>query len=300
MRVGPPAQSEAEALVVCTMVRSGSGPVSVTVQRAFKRSDRNNSGALDVDEVRNALQLLGCQVDQSAAKTVMRRYDADADRTLDLQEFNELVLDVATHNVAFDEAKHGVPPRTSGREPAVHGPLRDAVVSSRGAHGSGNGFSGDNRHRRTPRDDRFHAPPRKPIGHAVESRWRQPAPANEGAHAASAFQKKERQNEAAIRRAYLLFDKGSGAGLDARHLGRALQQLGLEARAAHAARSATCPHALRVHVSPPRARRRRRARMTSLRASRCSSVTTRAGRASSRSTDSSRSSVALIPCQAIK
>ena len=61
------------------------------VERIFRRYDADNSGDIDVDELRQALPSLGISVDGQQARQVMQRFAAAGQTTLSLPEFRRLV-----------------------------------------------------------------------------------------------------------------------------------------------------------------------------------------------------------------
>ena len=67
---------------------------------AFKESDRNRSGYLDVRELRGALGQMGFDVSEAAAAEVLRAYDDKPDGLLDVHEFTKLVHDLEARKAA--------------------------------------------------------------------------------------------------------------------------------------------------------------------------------------------------------
>ena len=63
------------------------------IKAAFRRFDDDNSGDIDVSELREALKYLGVKADSSQARAVMRRYDGGTG-SLKLPEFRRLVTEL--------------------------------------------------------------------------------------------------------------------------------------------------------------------------------------------------------------
>ena len=63
------------------------------IKAAFRRFDDDNSGDIDVSELREALKHLGVNADGSQARAVMQRYDGGSG-TLKLPEFRRLVTEL--------------------------------------------------------------------------------------------------------------------------------------------------------------------------------------------------------------
>ena len=80
---------------VAYMVRcrlQGKEPVEERVRDAFFRFDGDGNGHVDADELKLALGALGFNVDIAAAEGILNHYDDDGNETLELEEFNEMVL----------------------------------------------------------------------------------------------------------------------------------------------------------------------------------------------------------------
>ncbi|KAL3893740.1 MAG: hypothetical protein SGPRY_014024 [Prymnesium sp.] len=90
--------SQFNALVgdIKAFTRSSSIPESV--KAVFVRFDTNNSGAINSGELRAALTELGIRADAEQVRSILLRYDADATRLLELEEFARLVEDIATYS----------------------------------------------------------------------------------------------------------------------------------------------------------------------------------------------------------
>ena len=72
-------------------------PAAESVEAVFDRFDADNSGDIDVVELRNALVALSMPVDTAQAGEVMKKYDADHSRRLDVDEFRTLVEQLRAH-----------------------------------------------------------------------------------------------------------------------------------------------------------------------------------------------------------
>ena len=69
-------------------------PVGVDVRRVFEDFDRNRNGYLEARELREALRALGFEADASATLAVLRQFDGDLNRRLDLHEWRALVWEL--------------------------------------------------------------------------------------------------------------------------------------------------------------------------------------------------------------
>ena len=69
--------------------------------QAFVKYDTDGSGAIDVEELRNALRRLGLRAGALEATNIFRRYDADESGTIELHEFAVLVRDLQLY-ASFD------------------------------------------------------------------------------------------------------------------------------------------------------------------------------------------------------
>jgi hypothetical protein len=70
----------------------GKDPVEPRVRDAFFRFDGDGNGHVDADELKLALGALGFNVDIVAAEAILNHYDDDGNETLELEEFNHMVL----------------------------------------------------------------------------------------------------------------------------------------------------------------------------------------------------------------
>ena len=93
--------------------------VPADVRDVFIRHDRNRSGRLDYRELRNTLEALSLDVTTSHAAGLLKRYDADGNGLLDLDEFYQMVCqlrewqwatcppDVRSTFLEFDKDRNG-------------------------------------------------------------------------------------------------------------------------------------------------------------------------------------------------
>jgi Ca2+-binding EF-hand superfamily protein len=68
--------------------------VPADVRDTFMRHDRNRSGRLDYRELRNTLEALSLDTTTSHAADLLKRYDADGNGLLDLDEFYTMVREL--------------------------------------------------------------------------------------------------------------------------------------------------------------------------------------------------------------
>ena len=74
--------------------------------QTFMKFDKNNSGDIDVDELRPALRRLGLPADTEAANSILMWYDADDSGCIELHEFAMLARDIQVFR-AFDADESG-------------------------------------------------------------------------------------------------------------------------------------------------------------------------------------------------
>ena len=68
----------------------------------FRLHDADSSGNLSAIELGNALQDLGCKVDSTCIKELLKAVDKDGNSTLSFDEF-QAIFDVASLKNVFDE-----------------------------------------------------------------------------------------------------------------------------------------------------------------------------------------------------
>ena len=78
----------------------------VRTAQAFVRYDKDQSGAIDADEMRDALRKLGIKAGALEESDLFRRYDADGSGEIELHEFATLVRDLQLF-AAFDTNADG-------------------------------------------------------------------------------------------------------------------------------------------------------------------------------------------------
>ena len=66
----------------------------LTLADTFDHFDRDQSGGIDVAELKPALKYLGIDADTKTATDILAKYDGDNDRSIDVKEFAALVRDV--------------------------------------------------------------------------------------------------------------------------------------------------------------------------------------------------------------
>ena len=73
---------------------AGADGVDPRSRQVFLEYDKNNSGDISFLELKGALKKLGLRTTRNEIMAIQKRYDTNQDGTIDLAEFNELVLDV--------------------------------------------------------------------------------------------------------------------------------------------------------------------------------------------------------------
>jgi len=84
----------------------------MTIEEAFRLYDRDNSGTIDVRELRYALEALGMHASRKQVKNILLCYDDNEDATLQMEEFKALVKDVSEfmENEASNDPRGGAIP----------------------------------------------------------------------------------------------------------------------------------------------------------------------------------------------
>lgn len=93
----------------------GGAVVDATVRAAFEAFDADGSGGIDAKELRQALAHLGMQADAQGVTAVLRKYDADGNANLGLEEFARLVNDIRRY-----QGKEAATARSPTRPGSAH------------------------------------------------------------------------------------------------------------------------------------------------------------------------------------
>ena len=64
------------------------------IRKDFKRLDRDRSGYIDQNELRQGLKRYGIKLTSRQTRQLMRRYDDDPDNQLEMREFMQLKRDI--------------------------------------------------------------------------------------------------------------------------------------------------------------------------------------------------------------
>ena len=64
------------------------------IKKDFKRLDRDRSGFIDLNELREGLKRYGIKLSSRQTRHLMRRYDDDPDNKLEMREFVQLKRDI--------------------------------------------------------------------------------------------------------------------------------------------------------------------------------------------------------------
>ena len=107
------------------------------IAAAFHRFDIDGSGDIDVRELQPALAQLGMEADSIQAQAVLRKYDANLNGKLDLEEFGRMVQELIAFQKnqqvapSSEPAAPGAPaPKPAAQQPQAKGPpaARDVVA----------------------------------------------------------------------------------------------------------------------------------------------------------------------------
>ena len=99
------------------------------IAAAFHRFDIDGSGDIDVRELQPALAQLGMEADSIQAQAVLRKYDANLNGKLDLEEFGRMVQELIAFQKnqqvapSSEPAAPGAPaPKPAAQQPQAKGP----------------------------------------------------------------------------------------------------------------------------------------------------------------------------------
>ena len=70
---------------------------------AFRRFDVDGSDSIDSSELQQALEAAGLHIDAAQCSYMLRKYDADRNGTIELQEFVEMASDLRKSTVSIQE-----------------------------------------------------------------------------------------------------------------------------------------------------------------------------------------------------
>ena len=135
------------------------------IRRIFDDFDRDNSGTIDLSELREALRQLGVPTDLGGASNVLAHYDESRSGRLEYAEFKRLVIDVRT---AQAEAAGVPPPQTLPQRPPTGPP---AGAGRPPTTGTGTGALPPARPRGPPRPPGPKPPPPPPDARAIFDRF---------------------------------------------------------------------------------------------------------------------------------
>ena len=91
----------------------------MTVRNTFAKYDVDQSGTLDVRELRGALKMLGMSASSEETIAIMNKYDKSEDGKLDLPEFNALVTELQAFLETQPQRSTTAAPVRAGRRPAA-------------------------------------------------------------------------------------------------------------------------------------------------------------------------------------
>ena len=74
-----------------------SANLDAQVVQAFRAFDKNNSGQLEFQELKLALQQLGLETTSHVARAILKSYDADSNQRISLSEFRQLIADLRAY-----------------------------------------------------------------------------------------------------------------------------------------------------------------------------------------------------------
>ena len=126
-RFGGGSPSSADGGLVSSRLPPRPSPGGESIVDVFRRFDKDNSGAIDLRELLQALNALGLQSDEAGTRAVMARYDTDGNGTLELPEFRLLVTEIQAYQKGASAAA-ATPPAAVPASPTVGVPVATPVV----------------------------------------------------------------------------------------------------------------------------------------------------------------------------
>lgn len=100
------------------LARTGNKPLRLCLERAFRKFDSNDSGELDMEEFRLAMEEHLPGIDESEFVALAREFDADRDGTVSIKEFVERLLEIEE---LPPTSRHDNGSRSSVRRPETGG-----------------------------------------------------------------------------------------------------------------------------------------------------------------------------------
>jgi Ca2+-binding EF-hand superfamily protein len=74
------------------------------IKAAFELFDKDHSGNIDVNELRDAMKALGIYLKKDAVKEMMKKVDKDGSGTIELDEFMALMAEkIVTYTYYIDD-----------------------------------------------------------------------------------------------------------------------------------------------------------------------------------------------------
>jgi len=78
--------------------------MSDEIKDLFEQVDRNGDGSISTKELGRMFKSLGVKLSVSDVRSIIYEFDKDGSRTIDLNEFRELIKDVSSANDSYVEA----------------------------------------------------------------------------------------------------------------------------------------------------------------------------------------------------
>ena len=122
-RDGRDSERRGEKKKKSTAKKSVKGEKERGASDVFEDFDANDSGYLDYGQLRGALKHYGMEVSEQGAKEVLAAYDDTADGRLNLEEFSELVRDIASGKTGTKDMKKT---KSTTKDVKKQGTSRDA------------------------------------------------------------------------------------------------------------------------------------------------------------------------------
>ena len=103
--------------------------VPADIRDAFVGFDRNRSGKLDYKELRDALRVLGLDVNSDDATKILARYDSDRNGLMDLDEFAKLVYELRRYVASQQPRPSSHQPHPTGHTEPSRKPTHGHAIS---------------------------------------------------------------------------------------------------------------------------------------------------------------------------
>ena len=90
--------SESDDLKIISLKKMSRKKDEKEIREHFKVIDKDNSGYIELNELKDALKKYGLELTLKSVKKLMKKYDDNPDSRIDMQEFFQLKRDIDTND----------------------------------------------------------------------------------------------------------------------------------------------------------------------------------------------------------